>query len=98
MKRRGAVTGEFLLRHALAHRRPGSAIRDYREVVRFLHQSDLSRRFEHATAGGDRSRADKLELRRCLANTIIEKKAHPFFDADPSCANTAIADDLSDAQ
>src|SRR5229473_607905 len=97
-KRRGAVAGEFLLRHALAHRRPGRAIRDDREVVCFLHQSDLSLRFEHATTGGDRSRADKLEPGRCLANAIVEKKAHPLLDTDPPRTNAAIADDLRDAK
>src|SRR5260370_29058513 len=89
-KRGRTIAGEFLLRHAFAHGGPGRAIGNDGEVVRLLHQRDLSRRFVHATAGGYRSRADKLQLRGSLADAVVKKKAHALFDADPSRANPPI--------
>src|SRR5205807_10003504 len=97
MQCRGTIGGEFLLRHSIAHRGPGGAIRNQQDVIRSLQQGNLRRRFEHATAGGNRRGANEFQSRRRLPNSVVEKEAHALFNSDSATANSTIAKDFSDA-
>src|SRR5882672_8667272 len=93
-KRRGAVSRKLALRHTVAHRGPGGAIGNNRNVVGALHQSNLSRRFEHATTGGDGSGADKFELGSFLTNAVVQEKAHALFYPDAAGSNASVPNNL----
>ena len=88
-KCRRAVTGKFLLRHAFASGGPRRAVRDDREVVGLLHQREFRRRLVHSTARRNWCRADVLDLRRSLANTIVKEKPHALFYADSPRSHAA---------
>src|SRR5262245_53768193 len=81
-KRRRAIICEFILRHSVAHCGPGRAISHDRKIIRLLHERELRRRFVHATAGGNRRGANKLEPRRRLPDPVKKKEAYTLFDSD----------------
>src|SRR5689334_9866232 len=96
-KSRRAVTGKLALRHAFSHRVARGFVSHNRDVVCDLHQRELSRRFEHATTGGDRRRTDILHRRRGLSNTVVQEKPHTLFNTDRARAHATIFEYLRDA-
>src|SRR5260370_35974367 len=96
-KRPGAVSRKLALRHAIPHRGPCGTIGNNRDVVGALHQSNLSRRFEHATTGSYGGGADKLELGSFLANAVVQEKAHPLFYPDAAGSNASVTNNLRES-
>src|SRR5262249_52737235 len=94
MKRSCAISRKLSLRHSFMHRRPGRAIGDNRKVIRLLHERNFGGRFVHATTRGDRSSADKLQLRRHPADAVVKKEAHPLFNTDSARSDPAVLNDL----
>src|SRR5260370_12367954 len=96
-KRLGAVSRKLALRHAIPHLGPCGTIGNNRDVVGALHQSNLSRRFEHATTGSYGGGADKLELGSFLANAVVQEKAHPLFYPHAPGSNASASTTLPDS-
>src|SRR6266542_2644541 len=74
-----AIPGKLVLRHAPPSVVDSRFVRGYRDVVRTLHEGNLSWRFEHAPARSYWCRANKLESRCRFANAIEKEKAHSLF-------------------
>src|SRR6478672_3056597 len=90
----GTVAGKLVLSHACAGAFDRRFVRDDCQIVRLLHQCDLSGRFKHATARSNRRGTDELQLWRSFANAVEEKKANAFFYTHPSRTNPPVAKNL----